>query len=378
MRFETVDLPRRYNLDVLEKYAQATFEDAGDVNAYIYEEIDHPYYNIDQFSLEVIMYLYFLKTTEQDLPSINIGTVFYLPIFLGLMGFLPDESEREALTRDSIDLIMNTAARAPENLFVLPLARIFRYFSVWPLTIKFPPNVIVLTIENYRPAQNVICVPYPSNYIYDTQNELLDAMRRKLAAPKLFKACFFGRKRGRDDHLRNRIISLIEESKLTESVSAFQSSGKLHRLSTDAAKKLDELKSASWISIEPPGDSPSRKGIFDSILSLTVPLLFDSGRYYYPFPRLFPWEHTCLFVDNAEEWRLTNGRRRLDDVIRAIKPTDIETAIHHMAHNAMWLQYTSPAKRRPEHNDAFAAINLELDQYLGAMQRHRADGASRT
>ena len=363
LKTHVVEVAPKFNLGVYEAYVGAPIRGPADISNSIFKEIKHPLYNIDQFALEPIMFCYFTSKDQRLPQDVNAPDVYYLPIFLGLICFSRNEEQDLALFREAVELIISISKSEPSKTFVLPLSRIYRYFYLWPWQLKLPDNVIILTIENYLPHPNVICVPYPSDFHYNSESEVAQRLRSKLSSVKEKTACFFGRKR-RDDHFRSQIISVIEASKLTKSISNFDSSGRKHRLSDGVVEGLSTLRLNSWLSIEPPGDSPSRKGIFDALLGLSLPLLFESGRYDFPFSNYFPWYDTCLFIKSADEWRLMTNKKSLDEIILETSEQEIKDRIVLLSKYVRLLQYTPPHKREPNTKDAFFATEIEIGSLM--------------
>jgi hypothetical protein len=370
--FDVVALDPKYNLSAYQDYAGRAIRGVEDVADSVYREIDHPLYNVDQFALEPIMFCHFMTRTR-GADGAAPERLSYLPIFLGLISLLKSDETEKSLFNEAIDLIMSIAAKHPRRRFVLPLSRIYRAFSIWPWQIRFPDNVIILSIERYLPNRNVICVPYPANFVYKDAAEVDRQLAGKRDAEKTRTACFFGRPR-REDHMRSGMIGLLERSAHTECVSRFAAAGRLHLLSDDTVAALADLRRRTWISIEPPGDSPSRKGIFDALLGLSLPLLFESGRYDYPFSRIFPWEDICVFINAQDEWRLLNGRKSIDSILSELAETDILARLSVLANHARLLQYTPPRFRSPTTRDAFFAMEGEIQALI--TQQNRSAGAA--
>jgi hypothetical protein len=363
LRFEIVDLDRKYNLGVYEDYKNVKVDDARGLAKDVYKHVEHPLYNVDQFALEPIMYCYLQTITNAARADDSALTIHYMPVFLGLIGLLKESARATSLFQSALDTIIAIASENPLKVYLLPLSRIFRWFSIWPHQIEFPENVILLSIERYMPNKNVICVPYPSNYYYTTQLEVATQQLAQTEAIKSRKACFFGRPR-RDDHIRSQIISLLDDSKDTDCVSSFDAEGRLHLLAERSVRSLVDLRTRTWISVEPPGDSPSRKGIFDALLGFSLPMLFESGRYDFPFARFFPWEKICFFIYGSDEWRILNRRRSFDQLLSEIPERAIRDRISLLGRYVTYLQYTNPMERPAGVKDAFFAIEVEVESLM--------------
>ncbi|XWS49930.1 hypothetical protein CRYUN_Cryun12cG0045200 [Craigia yunnanensis] len=63
-----------------------------------------------------------------------------------------------------------------------------------------------------------------------------------------------------------------------------------------------ELFMESEFCLQPPGDSPTRKSVFDSLVSGCIPVLFDPFTAYYQYPWHLPEDHSkySVFIDQEE------------------------------------------------------------------------------
>lgn len=349
-------LPRAFNLDILGAYLKTAVPDASGLDSLIFRPVAQNLYSVDQFMLEGIFFNYFSRTDEIDLPNIDGEDVIYIPAFLGLLS-IEQGNDRDTVFA-FVQRINEFAGESPDTLHVLPLSKIFRAFSSWPYDLTFRDNIVIVSIENFFPHQNVITAPYPSNYYYEP-GELAERLAQKRARPKRNVACFFGRQRA-SGHIRSQYIERLQGARLAEVVSEFGSGTRKHLLDDGVASGLDDLRSRSLMSIELPGDSPSRKGIYDALLNPCVPMLFESGRFDFPFRNGFPWMKTCIFVTATDEWRILNDRRSMDDILGQYDLTLIEEKLDAIADHAHLLQYTPAALQRPGTQDAFWATMQEV------------------
>ncbi|KAJ6712457.1 XYLOGLUCAN-SPECIFIC GALACTURONOSYLTRANSFERASE 1-LIKE [Salix purpurea] len=65
---------------------------------------------------------------------------------------------------------------------------------------------------------------------------------------------------------------------------------------------VTELFMDSEFCLQPPGDSPTRKSVFDSLVSGCIPVLFDPFTAYYQYPWHLPEDHRkySVFIDQEE------------------------------------------------------------------------------
>ncbi|KAL0331243.1 UNVERIFIED_CONTAM: Xyloglucan-specific galacturonosyltransferase 1 [Sesamum angustifolium] len=89
----------------------------------------------------------------------------------------------------------------------------------------------------------------------------------------------------------------------------------------DQPESIVELFLESEFCLQPPGDSPTRKSVFDSLVSGCIPVLFDPFTAYYQYPWHFPASHDkySVFIDKEEV-----TKKSVDVVERLMKIPDRE------------------------------------------------------
>jgi hypothetical protein len=67
-------------------------------------------------------------------------------------------------------------------------------------------------------------------------------------------------------------------------------------------ESIIELFVESEFCLQPPGDSPTRKSVFDSLISGCIPVLFDPFTAYYQYPWHLPedYDKYSVFLDKKE------------------------------------------------------------------------------
>lgn len=335
IEIEILPIESRYNLDVLSAYFRKNIEDHEQLDTILFPKLKENLYNVDQFSLEAIFYNYFSGRAKIRIPHQSHALLHYLPAMLGTATLATPDPE--VAVREFGGLIEDVSKSMPDSTIVLPISRIFRAFHKWPFAMQLPPNVIAVSIETFLPHPNAITAPYPSNYFYP-QGGLAQAVDEKLKAKK-GDACFFGKPR-RNNHMRTQILKTLHGRQNVEIMAEFSGMGRKHLLSDQDVIAMDCLRKRSRFSIELPGDSPSRKGIYDAILSGTIPVLFESGRFNFPFTEVFPWLEACIFIGPAQEAHMIEGRASLADVLAAESEEQYRRRMQLIAKHGEIFQYT--------------------------------------
>ncbi|WAR25669.1 GT16-like protein [Mya arenaria] len=116
--------------------------------------------------------------------------------------------------------------------------------------------------------------------------------------------------------------------------------------------------------LQPPGDSPTRKSIYDSILSGCIPILFK-GKTTLPFEKYLDYTTFSYII---KETVITRNNKTVMEIVNGI-PEHVTNALHkNLLKVAKWFQYSLPG---PDMEDSDDAVTLILHE-LGT--KHRLNG----
>lgn len=143
-------------------------------------------------------------------------------------------------------------------------------------------------------------------------------------------------------------------------------------------------------SLEPAGDSPTRRGFHDALLNGAIPVIFRKSTYQHLFPSSpeMNYELFTVFIDEAE---IVKGiGASLIDRLAAIPQSEIRRKQEHIRTIARKLQYSLPTVDHPlpltrptaevlagqemgdfYGEDAFTMILKELDSIRRGVWKHR-------
>ena len=159
-------------------------------------------------------------------------------------------------------------------------------------------NPIKLLIERQPWHENDIGIPHPTNFHPHSDNDIISWQLKIIRSNRKNLVSFAGA--ARDDAEDNIRSTLIDQC-------ASLGNGKCHFLNCssvkcDEAESVIELFVESEFCLQPPGDSPTRKSVFDSLISGCIPVLFDPFTAYYQYPWHLPHDHDkySVFMDKKE------------------------------------------------------------------------------
>ncbi|KAG0630056.1 hypothetical protein M758_1G151300 [Ceratodon purpureus] len=249
------------------------------------------WYKTDQFSLEVIFHRRLLTHTCRTEDPAQ-ASMFYLPFYHTLDVsrnlFNPDLTVRDHLTNRFVSWLRQ---QEPWQLHhghrhVLTLGRIiwdfYRHpeYEPWGSSLLRQPelgNVTTLLIERctygMSVCDNAVAIPYPTNF-HPASDAALRSWQTAVRNVKRTRfITFAGSARSGALHnmtgtVRGELFTQCAESPKCKHLLCTQ------ELCADNVQTLYKLYSESVFCLQPAGDSPTRKGIFDTLLSGCIPVVF--------------------------------------------------------------------------------------------------------
>ncbi|XWS71687.1 hypothetical protein CRYUN_Cryun03dG0160100 [Craigia yunnanensis] len=312
------NLPRKFNQDLLDNCLSLSFwtdmcECASNLglgaplpsNEKLYSRTG--WFTTNQFLLEVIFHnrMKQYKCLTKD-PS--VASAIYVPYYAGLdVGrylWDPDGFMRDY---DAINLVKWLAARSEwkkmwgRDHFLVAgrinwdFRRDHKNESDWGnelLNFSESRNMTMLVIESSPWNNNDLAIPYPTFFLPSRDDDVFEWQNRIRRQKRRFLFSFAGARRPNlHESIRNEIID-----------QCLASTRKCKFLECDKSQKchkpvfLMKLFQSSVFCLQPPGDSYTRRSIFDSILASCIPVFFHPGSAYVQYIWHFPKDYTKYSV----------------------------------------------------------------------------------
>ncbi|KAK7308980.1 hypothetical protein RJT34_05356 [Clitoria ternatea] len=271
------------------------------------------WYQTHQYSLELIFHSRVLKHPCR-VHNENHAKLFYVPFYGGLDALRWHFKNVSNDVKDSLslELVKWLERQAPwkrnlgkDHVFVLgKISWDFRRTSESPwgtrlLELDKMQNPIKLLIERQPWHVNDIGIPHPTNFHPHSDHDIISWQLKIIRSNRKNLVSFAGGARANaDDKIRSILI---------DQCTSVEDGTKCHFLNCgavkcDGAESIIELFVESEFCLQPPGDSPTRKSVFDSLISGCIPVLFDPFTAYYQYPWHLPEDHDkySVFVDKKE------------------------------------------------------------------------------
>ncbi|VVB07369.1 unnamed protein product [Arabis nemorensis] len=157
-------------------------------------------------------------------------------------------------------------------------------------------NMTMLSIET-NSWSNEFAVPYPSYFHPKSEIDVKRWQRQVRMKQRRFLFSFVGAPRPNlKESIRGEVIS-----------QCLASQGKCKFLNCETNKycgdpvKVMDVFQDSVFCLQPPGDTPTRRSTFDSILAGCIPVFFNRDSVYNQYKWFFPKDHTKYSVYISEE-----------------------------------------------------------------------------
>ncbi|XP_010418670.1 PREDICTED: probable xyloglucan galactosyltransferase GT13 [Camelina sativa] len=217
---------------------------------------------------------------------------------------------------------------------------------------RFPEfeNITMLSIE-INSWRNEFAVPYPTYFHPESRTEVKRWQRQVRVTRRRHLFSFAGANRPElKESIRGEIIR-----------QCLASQGRCKFLDCDTSSKdcsdpvkVMEVFQDSVFCLQPPGDTPTRRSTFDSILAGCIPVLFSPDSVYNQYKWYFPKDHTKYSVYISEK-DVKIGKVSIENLLAGISEERILKMRSEVEKIIPKIIYTKPGAVGPEkiEGDAF-------------------------
>lgn len=338
--------------------------------------------NTDQFALEVIIHNKLLKSSFRTLDP-DEADIFYIPAYVGTHCVYHNNyyftSKSEQLILNLTDFLQSQKYFRQGKPHFSTISHIHREMALHfcpYLTYNITHNITFLAIEKWsKPndeaimksaAQSINVIPYPSFVHLVTEN-----LSEKLPIPDLDHRdvfLFFPAGLMCSNDLRCKIMEQFN-LRTTLSYEEFKN----QRLSTDMVlfqvstcdnntdRNLVPWMQHSVFCLQPPGDSPTRKSFYDSLMSGCIPVIFGNHSVHYAFSSYLDFSKFTVSMPTDIVYDSNNG------IYEFLRNIDRETIVQ--LHTSLlkivkYMQYSISNVQIEEPDDALKIIFAELAEKL--------------
>ncbi|XP_024934470.3 xyloglucan-specific galacturonosyltransferase 1 [Ziziphus jujuba] len=269
------------------------------------------WFTTHQYSLEPIFHSRVLKHPCRVYNE-NEAKLFYVPFYGGLDVLRWHFKNVSNDVKDilALELIKWLEAQKPwsrnsgkDHVFVLgkiswDFRRNFTSWGTRLLELDQMQNPIKLLIERQPWHVNDVGIPHPTYFHPQSDDDIISWQSKIISSYRKTLVSFAGAARPDSTETIRSILIKQCTSSDNQKCKFLDCSSR----GCDQPESVIQLFMESEFCLQPPGDSPTRKSVFDSLISGCIPVMFDPFTAYYQYPWHLPEDHGrySMFVDKNE------------------------------------------------------------------------------
>jgi hypothetical protein len=174
-------------------------------------------------------------------------------------------------------------------------------------------NPVKLMIERQPWEVIDIGIPHPTFFHPHSEDDIVARQQKIIGTTRKSLVSFAGAARPDQPHCIRSILINQSTSTISDNCQFLgcKSGG------CDQPESVTKLSLESEFCLQPPGDSPARKSVFDPLISGCIPVFFDPFTAYYQYPWQLPEDHgkDSEFIDQEEVRQMkVNAVERLSSI----------------------------------------------------------------
>lgn len=388
-RFYIYDLPSSLNYDIVDSYHKSHLKTCFNFSHYgMGSEIfktgqeDGSFYVYDthQFSLEVIIHEK-LKKNVLRTRNPEKADIFYIPAYIGLLctgnrhrapetinklknlltnsyyfsigkpHFSTVSKIQKEMCSDVCPYLSQTFTNKVTFISIEKQKLSNSVKSIWPYSAMFKNSVLVAPYPSYghfkqSTNMDLSTVPYNDRDVY-----ILLAVSERRTNPQRSKLMDQFEMRTKLGYSRFKICHHKSQTRMV----LFYT----NECNPDLAKLLIPWMQHSVFCLQPPGDSPSRKSFYDSVMSGCIPVILTDGDRHnpYAFQDLIDYN---TFTISIEMDRIAQHDHQISDILQDIPKSKIQKMQDNIRQMARYMQYSLPSGKKERENDALQLIFQQL------------------
>ncbi|KAH9680387.1 putative xyloglucan galactosyltransferase GT14 [Citrus sinensis] len=272
-----------------------------------------------------------MKNYECLTNDSSLASAIYVPFYAGLdlrrhlWGFKP--SVRDSSGKNLIKWLLEKPEwekmRGLDHFLVSGRPSLdFRRQSngKWGSMFRFLPesqNMTMLSVDS-ESWSNDFAIPYPTYFHPSKQTEVSEWQERMRRQKREYLFCFVGATRNYGGSIRGSIIGQCKDSSSCKLLDCGDKT-------TNCYNPVNVMKAfeSSVFCLQPPGDTPTRRSTFDSILAGCIPVFFHPGSAYTQYKWHLPKNHTKYSVFIPEK-KLRDRRFRINETLLGVSKVEEE------------------------------------------------------
>ncbi|RVW65821.1 putative xyloglucan galactosyltransferase GT11 [Vitis vinifera] len=228
----------------------------------------------------------------------------------------------------------------------------------------------LLTIESSPWHRNDFAVPYPTYFHPSNDNEVFQWQNRMRRQRRRFLFSFAGAPRPNlPDSIRNQIIDQCSASRRKCKLLECGLVGSKCHTPVNVMKMFQ----SSVFCLQPPGDSYTRRSVFDSILAGCIPVFFHPGSAYVQYLWHLPKNYTkySVFIPGNS---IKSGNASIEKILHRIPREEVVAMREEVIRLISKVIYANPKSRLETLEDAFDIAVKAVLERVETVRRDMREG----
>ncbi|KAF2582999.1 hypothetical protein F2Q68_00001284 [Brassica cretica] len=398
------NLPSRFNTDILQdcesitrpkdKISMCKYLDnygfgprIGDDGVSIDSRYSPSWYATNQFMLEVIFHEK-MKMYECLTRNSSLASAFYIPYYAGL-DFRRNLRRHNVAERDAAGKEMfKWLKKQPQwkgmsgKDHFLVTGRISRDFrrnpdnnSLWGTNLMLLPesqNISFLTIERSPTSHNEFAIPYPTYFHPTSTFEIRQWQDKIKLTNRTVLFSFAGAQR--PSRSQNGLVrtQVIQQCKSSSKTCRFLDCD-VKANGCDDPMSLMKLFESSVFCLQPPGDSLTRRSVFDSILAGCIPVFFNQGSAYKQYVWHLPNNDGEYSVYIPVKELRTGGKSKIEEILQGIPNEKVIGMRENVIRLVPKIVYTKPNRHKPDKETLEDAFDVAVKGVIKRIEQFKSN-----
>ncbi|XP_018464877.1 probable xyloglucan galactosyltransferase GT15 [Raphanus sativus] len=343
------------------------------------------WYATNQFMLEVIFHEK-MKRYECLTRNSSLASAFYIPYYAGL-DFRRNLRRRNVAERDAAGKEMfKWLKKQPQwkgmsgKDHFLVIGRISRDFrrnpdnnSLWGTNLMLLPesqNLSFLTIERSPTSDNEFAIPYPT-YFHPTSTVEIRQWQDKIKLTNRTTLFSFAGAQ-RPSRSQNGLVrsQVIQQCKSSSGTCTFLDCD-VKANGCDDPMSLMKLFESSVFCLQPPGDSLTRRSVFDSILAGCIPVFFNQRSAHKQYSWHLPNNDGEYSVYIPVKELRNGGKSRIEEILRGIPNEKVIGLRANVIRLVPKIMYTKPNRYKPDRETLEDAFDVAMEGVIKRIEEKR-------
>uniref|UniRef100_A0ACD5TUI8 Uncharacterized protein n=1 Tax=Avena sativa TaxID=4498 RepID=A0ACD5TUI8_AVESA len=226
----------------------------------------------------------------------------------------------------------------------------------------------VLVLESSLVHEREYSVPYPTYFHPRSDAEVRRWQDRVRGLERRWLMAFVGAPRpDNPKNIRERIMAQCESTDACAQLGCALGTSQCH-----SPYKIMRLFQTATFCLQPPGDSYTRRSVFDSMVAGCIPVFFHRMSAYLQYKWYLPEDHAKYSVFITEE-DVRTGNLSIEAALREIPPERVERIREEVIRLIPTVLYADPRSKLETVRDAF---DIAVEGIIGKVAGDRRGGAA--